>query len=58
MVASWTPEQAGGAGDRWSLGGTDPAQAASMVESMHLAGVQLSGDNIVVGPRCAPPTLL
>ena len=47
MVAAWTPEQLAGQVivGRWS--GTDPVQAASMVESMHLAGVQLNGDNIV-----------
>lgn len=30
---------------RWH--GTDPATAAAMVEELHLAGVQLTGDNIV-----------
>jgi beta-N-acetylhexosaminidase len=30
---------------RWH--GTDPATAATMVEELHLAGVQLTGDNIV-----------
>lgn len=47
LVASWTPEQLAGQVivGRWQ--GTDPAEAASMVSDLNLAGVQLTGANIV-----------
>lgn len=39
---------------RWH--GTDPATAAAMVEDLHLAGVQLTGDNIVDRSQVAATT--
>jgi beta-N-acetylhexosaminidase len=39
---------------RWH--GTDPATAAAMVEDLHLAGVQLTGDNIVDGAQVRATT--
>lgn len=47
LVATWTPAQLAGQVivGRWQ--GTDPATAASMVTDLHLAGVQLTGGNIV-----------
>ena len=47
LVATWTPAQLAGQVivGRWQ--GTDPATAASMVADLHLAGVQLTGGNIV-----------
>lgn len=47
MVRSMSPAELAGQVivGRWH--GTDPATAATMVEDHHLAGVQLTGDNIV-----------
>ena len=47
LVATWTPAQLAGQVivGRWQ--GTDPATAASMVADLHLAGVQLTGGNII-----------
>jgi beta-N-acetylhexosaminidase len=39
---------------RWH--GTDPATAAGMVEDLHLAGVQLTGDNIVARAQVSATT--
>jgi beta-N-acetylhexosaminidase len=47
LVSSWTPDQLAGQVivGRWR--GTEPDQAAGMVADLHLAGVQLTGSNIV-----------
>lgn len=47
LVAAWTPAQLAGQVivGRWY--GTDPAEAAGLVEELQLAGVQLAGANIV-----------
>lgn len=47
LVADWTPEQLAGQVmvGRWR--GTDPAEAAALVSDLGLAGVQLTGANIV-----------
>lgn len=47
LVATWTPAQLAGQVmvARWQ--GTDPAVAAAMISDLHLAGVQVTGGNIV-----------
>lgn len=47
LVAGWTPDQLAGQVivGRWY--GTDPAEASSLVADLNLAGVQLTGSNIV-----------
>lgn len=47
LVATWTPAQLAGQVivGRWQ--GTDPATAATLVSDLNLAGVQLTGGNIV-----------
>lgn len=47
LVADWTPEQLAGQVIVGRYHGTDPAEPAAMVEDLHLAGVSMTGANIV-----------
>lgn len=51
LVATWTPAQLAGQVivGRWQ--GTDPATAAALVSDLNLAGVQLTGGNILDGAQ-------
>ncbi|MDP3968877.1 MAG: glycoside hydrolase family 3 N-terminal domain-containing protein [Nocardioides sp.] len=47
LVAEWTPEQLAGQVIVGRYHGTDPAVPAALVEDLHLAGVSMTGSNIV-----------
>lgn len=47
LVADWTPEQLAGQVIVGRYHGSDPAEPAAMVEDLHLAGVSMTGSNIV-----------
>lgn len=47
LVATWTPEQLAGQVIVGRFHGTDPEEPARMVRELHLAGVSVTGDNVV-----------
>jgi beta-N-acetylhexosaminidase len=47
LVATWTPEQLAGGVIVGRFHGTDPQEPARMVRERHLAGVSVTGDNVV-----------
>lgn len=47
LVGSWTPEQLAGGVIVGRFHGTDPREPARMVRELHLAGVSVTGDNVV-----------
>ncbi len=47
LVGTWTPEQLAGGVIVGRFHGTDPQEPARMVRRLHLAGVSVTGDNVV-----------
>ncbi|NPD06372.1 glycosyl hyrolase family 3 [Nocardioides sp. zg-1308] len=47
LVSTWTPEQLAGGVIVGRFHGTDPQEPARMVRELHLAGVSVTGDNVV-----------
>lgn len=47
LAATWTPEQLAGGVIVGRFHGTDPAEPARMVRELHLAGVSVTGANVV-----------
>ncbi len=47
LVSTWTPEQLAGGVIVGRFHGSDPEEPASLVRGLHLAGVSVTGDNVV-----------
>ncbi|MCW2735588.1 glycoside hydrolase family 3 N-terminal domain-containing protein [Nocardioides sp.] len=47
LVSTWTPDQLAGGVIVGRFHGTDPEEPARMVRELHLAGVSVTGDNVV-----------
>ncbi|PKH41494.1 glycosyl hyrolase family 3 [Nocardioides alpinus] len=51
LVSTWSPEQLAGGVIVGRFHGTDPEEPARMLRDLHLAGVSVTGDNVVDEPQ-------